>query len=428
VANKTHYETIGIPATASADEIKKRFRDLARQLHPDVNPGNKAAETRFREINEAYQVVGDADKRRAYDAELALRARAMQRQAKPNNTSTTPSAPSWARPAGGSPPVSNATATLQESERLSVQAQQAFVRSRFAEARDLAERAIRYNKRNAVAYEVLGDILRVQNNDDEALQKYTMALQYNPHNSVVRMCIERMAKAGGGGTATSRASVAATSGTGNTFSAPPMGGYAGGRVNNNSSNSNISPHKRPLANLLTAFVGYSLVLAAIGYVGFGLTPTLHTAISGLPMLAGMDFTTLLIYTVTGIILGVTMATSGTIRRMDDEFATRSGQQRNVPMGFIITIIGALNFYIAAIGHIILSATQGVRIIGFLKVFGAVALTTILLGLMYQIPPSLALGSIADQVKTNLFLWGGNFVFVGYMLGWLMGDQFRTDQL
>jgi curved DNA-binding protein CbpA len=423
MANKTHYETIGVPATASADEIKKRFRELARQLHPDINPGNKAVEVRFREINEAYQVIGDADKRRAYDAELALKARAMQRQAKPGATTTAaPSAPSWARPAGAAPPVSNATATLQESERLSVQAQQAFVRSRFAEARDLAERAIRYNKRNAVAYEVLGDILRVQNNDDEALQKYTMALQYNPHNSVVRMRIERMAKTGKGGVAaTSRASVAANSGTGNTFSAPPMGGYAGG--NNTSS---ISPHKRPLANLLTAFVGYSLVLAAIGYVGFGLTPTLRTAISGLPMLAGIDFTTLLVYTVTGIILGVTMATSGTIRRMDDEFATSSGKQRNVPMGFIITIIGALNFYLAAIGHVILSATQGVRIVGLLKVFGAVALTTILLGLMYQIPPTLALGSIADQVRVNLFLWGGNFVFVGYMLGWLMGDQFRSD--
>jgi hypothetical protein len=346
----------------------------------------------------------------------------MQRQGKPGTTTAAPSAPSWARPAGAAQPVSNATATLQESERLSVQAQQAFVRSRFAEARDLAERAIRYNKRNAVAYEVLGDILRVQNNDDEALQKYTMALQYNPHNSVVRMRIERMAKTGkGGATTTSRASVATASGTGNTFSAPPMGGYTGG--NNTSS---ISPHKRPLANLLTAFVGYSLVLTAIGYVGFGLTPTLRTAISGLPMLAGIDFTTLLIYTVTGIILGVTMATSGTIRRMDDEFATSSGKQRSVPMGFIITIIGALNFYLAAIGHVILSATQGVRIVGLLKVFGAVALTTILLGLMYQIPPTLALGSIADQVRVNLFLWGGNFVFVGYMLGWLMGDQFRSD--
>ena len=64
---KDYYATLGVPKTASAKEIKQAFRKMARKYHPDVNPGDKAAESRFKEINEAYKVVGDADKRKKYD-------------------------------------------------------------------------------------------------------------------------------------------------------------------------------------------------------------------------------------------------------------------------------------------------------------------------------------------------------------------------
>ena len=64
---KDYYATLGVQKTASAKEIKLAFRKMARKYHPDVNPGDKASESRFKEINEAYEVVGDADKRKKYD-------------------------------------------------------------------------------------------------------------------------------------------------------------------------------------------------------------------------------------------------------------------------------------------------------------------------------------------------------------------------
>ena len=64
---KDYYSTLGVAKTASQKEIKQAFRKLARKHHPDVNPGDKAAETKFKEINEAYEVLGDADKRKKYD-------------------------------------------------------------------------------------------------------------------------------------------------------------------------------------------------------------------------------------------------------------------------------------------------------------------------------------------------------------------------
>ena len=59
-----NYKTLGVVRTASNKEIKSAYRKLARKYHPDVNPGNKDAEKRFKEINEAYQVLGDAEKRK----------------------------------------------------------------------------------------------------------------------------------------------------------------------------------------------------------------------------------------------------------------------------------------------------------------------------------------------------------------------------
>jgi molecular chaperone DnaJ len=62
------YDALGVPRNASADEIKRAYRKLARQHHPDRNPGDEAAETRFKEIQHAYDVLSDPEKRKQYDA------------------------------------------------------------------------------------------------------------------------------------------------------------------------------------------------------------------------------------------------------------------------------------------------------------------------------------------------------------------------
>ena len=64
---KDYYSTLGVAKTATEKEIKQAYRKLARKHHPDVNPGDKSAETRSKELNEAYEVLGDPAKRKKYD-------------------------------------------------------------------------------------------------------------------------------------------------------------------------------------------------------------------------------------------------------------------------------------------------------------------------------------------------------------------------
>jgi curved DNA-binding protein len=68
MSGKDYYKILGVDRAAGEAEIKKAYRKLAKQYHPDLNPGNKAAEEKFKELTEAYAVLSDADKRRQYDA------------------------------------------------------------------------------------------------------------------------------------------------------------------------------------------------------------------------------------------------------------------------------------------------------------------------------------------------------------------------
>lgn len=64
---RDYYDVLGIDRNASDSDIKKAYRKLAKQYHPDVNPGDKVAEAKFKEVNEAYEVLSDPQKRARYD-------------------------------------------------------------------------------------------------------------------------------------------------------------------------------------------------------------------------------------------------------------------------------------------------------------------------------------------------------------------------
>ena len=66
-SKQDYYEVLGVSRNAKEDEIRKTYRKLARKYHPDLNPGDKSAEERFKKVQEAYDVLSDAKKRQVYD-------------------------------------------------------------------------------------------------------------------------------------------------------------------------------------------------------------------------------------------------------------------------------------------------------------------------------------------------------------------------
>jgi molecular chaperone DnaJ len=75
---KDYYAALGVPKDADAADIKKAYRKLARDLHPDKNPGNTEAEGRFKEVSEAYDVLSDPKRRAEYDEARRLRRPALR--------------------------------------------------------------------------------------------------------------------------------------------------------------------------------------------------------------------------------------------------------------------------------------------------------------------------------------------------------------
>src|SRR5512140_2125832 len=82
---KDYYKVLGVERSASADDVRKAYRKLAMQYHPDRNPGDKQAEERFKEINEAYQVLSDPQKRARFDQLGSAYSNWQQRGGSPND-------------------------------------------------------------------------------------------------------------------------------------------------------------------------------------------------------------------------------------------------------------------------------------------------------------------------------------------------------
>ena len=404
---RTHYETLGLPETASQDEIKKQYRSLARKYHPDVNSGKEAAQ-QFSAIAEAYRILNDAESRRAYDSERALRQR--QANIKPTGPLNHPASPRPGAPPSSPPPATTAT---QEADRLVQQAQVAFTRGRLAEARSLAEQALRYNRRNATGWEILGDVCRNQGRSDDALRHYTMASQHDPRSATVQQKIERIARQPSGGSSGSNGY------TPRTQSQPPPPRQSSHPVGRTAPlAANLSEDKRPLARLLAGFFGYFGAFLILLFAGLYLDKTAQ-ATNVLPFVKSWSWAYVGCLAVAGALIGGAMTITGAIRRIEDDLIlTGVGGARTPPLGLLVIVLGLIFFWAAAAIHLAIALIQEALTPSLLRLYGVIAFVTALFAICWSTPSNGGAG--------QTLLLGGNIIFIGFIVGWLLGDFFRAD--
>jgi curved DNA-binding protein CbpA len=167
---RNYYEVLGIPTGATTDQIKKKYRELARKFHPDVVQDKALGQRVFTQINQAYSVLGDPERRAQYNVTLSPPSAAAPKPA--------PTAPASPAPASAPPPPS--AQKPQANVEILGKAENAIMAGKPIEARAFCMRVLETDPRHVRALEILGDALIQMGRREEAAVQYRRALQISP--------------------------------------------------------------------------------------------------------------------------------------------------------------------------------------------------------------------------------------------------------
>ncbi len=192
---RNYYEVLGVPQTATADQIKKKYRELARKFHPDVVQDKDLGQRVFSQINQAYRILADAERRAHYNSALtaadALRngssamAQAAQQAGRPyaNGNGATP----HVNGNGAASTAQDRPAPAQKMEAivgLLSHADNAIMAGKPVEAGAFCMKVLEIDPRNARALDIFGDALNQQGKREDAAVQYRKALQIAPSHSI----------------------------------------------------------------------------------------------------------------------------------------------------------------------------------------------------------------------------------------------------
>lgn len=182
---RNYYEVLGIPQAATTDQIKKKYRELARKFHPDVVQDKDLGQRVFSQINQAYRILADPERRAQYNQTLVAAAAA----ASGNGASATSQGPQATRPSNGTvsaaPPEQPPSAEKMQAiaGRLS-DADNAIMAGKPVEAVAFCMKVLEIDPRNVRALDIFGDALAQQGKREDAAVQYRKALQIAPSHSI----------------------------------------------------------------------------------------------------------------------------------------------------------------------------------------------------------------------------------------------------
>lgn len=379
----SHYEILGIPATSSASEIKAAYRKLAFEYHPDRNQSESAAE-RFFQINSAYEALIDPIRRASYDRLQAMTRDRVPSAPRPQTPPTKPAGQTrpQPKPKPSSEPEPEPEPAPKPPTRANpeevVRLTGLLTRGRFAEAERIARKMIASNVQHAIPYAVMGDIARMRGELQYAVEMYAYAVQIDSRNAVYQRKHDEV-------------SHMLTSGSRRIPILQPDQQNDSG------------------AMLVATFV----VMIAATY----LVMSKERAISpDMALLSTWTWSLISMLSLCGVVLGSCLSFAGSIGR----FASTMGRGSVAPVspGVLVGLMAALNFWLATALYCLFGGIQRTFDLTASRLIVGVGLVTLLLT-----GASAAHGTI-DPLQT--FLWGGNLVYMGTLLGWLVTDAYLEE--
>jgi curved DNA-binding protein CbpA len=416
-----HYEALGLPPTATAEQIKRKYREMARRYHPDVNPSPDAAH-KILSVNQAYQVLGDANRRAEYDAERARQQTVTppgRPAAPPNNASrprrakaqpATPRGPvyydgfgrsysppkSEQRTPSPGPARSKQTPESQQAnlEQMLTEAKLAFINREFPLARRLCQDVLKINPREAIAHEILGDIYAREGESQRASTAFAYAIQFNPRNQSAQVKLERLM----------RAAAAPAGGPSITYTRPSFRGPA------------ASPTSAAGVAIIT-LLACALLLAPP--LLLAINPG-NPAADGMGGLFGLSINLLAAIAVAGTASGVLLAFYGRMRPFAQELWSRTredGSPLPVPLGAMLGLFAIVWFYASFLVYIGVSAHRNRFSPSILRAYVVTFGLVVLFSFVYR-PAMIANATLFSTLLV------GNLAFPAVLFGWLMGDAIR----
>lgn len=416
-AQPNYYEVLGLSPDTASGEIKKRYRELARRYHPDVNSSPEAVR-KITLINQAYHVLGDADRRAVYDAERLLRTTTAQitpRPASPPPSGGMPTPPR-ARPTASqappefngfgrtypdSPPPNFASRRPAPGPRSPVpertvtqslsEARLAFINRRYHAAENLCQQILGVDRRNAAAHEILGDVYARQGDWMRASTAYSYAIQFDPRNVEAQIKLDRLIGRTG------------------------VSSHAGPTITRRQA----SPWRQTLQSTNRATL-ITIVSAALVVV-FASTLYLAGWLPGMPVMADFSPNLLLALALAGGSVGMLLAFYGGMRPISEElgiplFGQMAGPSWN-RFGALLAALSLLWFDLSLLVFLILSVMRRRISLSVLRVYFATLLLSLLFAFLYR-PEDLP----ACSVQVAAF--AGNILFPLMLVGWSAGDALR----
>ncbi|NLN76618.1 MAG: DnaJ domain-containing protein [Armatimonadetes bacterium] len=368
---RTHYEVLGLTRNATASQIKLRYRELVRKHHPDVAKDKATSHRLFLQINDAYEVLRDPVRRKAYDESLTLDEVLKARRAERSRATTakTTDQKRSVRP----PHAPRNIAQLLKDARF------AFIQKRLTAASDLCREALRIDPRNARAFAILGDVRRAQGNIDSAIKYYNYAIQFDPADHDTQQKLVKLVSR----------HISAHS-----------------KVQRLRSSAEIR-----VANAIWWSIVFLLIMLIKVYPGVPI-PWLHTYI---PQVSKWSWNVVGFLAAASALAGAILSANGFLRHPDNElvFENAGGNWAVVPVGLLLLIGSGFFFWGAAAFYIIVGGLQGSASRSVLSVFGAVTALVLLASFMCE-----------PVLGAQVLLFGGNIAFLSSLFGWYTGAALK----